>query len=268
MLTYDALIKQAKQRGMPHTKNRGVLREYLQVLILKVLYKQEGGRQLYFTGGTYLRLIHNLKRFSEDLDFNIRNLTATKFEKCARGLVTDLRRLGFKSTVQFAHWDNILVAKLKFSDVEKQYNIVSGLSARRGIIIKLETNRPKWKIMPETDVVSGFGETYPCLCTDKAALFADKIDAFTKKKRGRHLYDIIFMLSNKFEIDRNVLRKLGIKHDPLTVILDLLKILSKDELRKQANVLRPFLFDESEAELVTNAHDIVPSLVEKYRLVK
>ena len=202
------------------------------------------------------------------MDFNTKYLTATKFEKCARGVVTDLRRLGFKATVQFAHWDNILVAKLKFSDIEKKYSIVSGHSARRGIIIKLETNRPKWNIEPETDVVSGFGEMYPCLCTEKAALFADKIDAFTKKKRGRHLYDIIFMLSNRFEIDRTILKKLGIKQNPLTVILNRLKILSRDELRKQAAVLRPFLFDESEAELVTNAHDIVPRLVERYSLVK
>ncbi|MBI2252835.1 MAG: nucleotidyl transferase AbiEii/AbiGii toxin family protein, partial [Armatimonadetes bacterium] len=75
MLTYDALINQAKIRGVPFTKIRGILREYLQVLILKELYKTEEGKKLFFTGGTYLRLVHNLKRFSEDLDFNTEIIT-------------------------------------------------------------------------------------------------------------------------------------------------------------------------------------------------
>ena len=75
MLTYDSLIEQAQSRGMPPTKIRAILREYLQILILKQLYKTESGKKLYFTGGTYLRLIHNLKRFSEDLDFNTNTIT-------------------------------------------------------------------------------------------------------------------------------------------------------------------------------------------------
>src|SRR3989339_1895187 len=39
MITYDALMNEAKDRGMPSGKTRGILREYLQVLTLKELYK-------------------------------------------------------------------------------------------------------------------------------------------------------------------------------------------------------------------------------------
>ena len=62
MLTYESLMEQAKLRKMPYTKVRGILREYLQILILKELYKVEEGKKLYFTGGTYLRLVDDLKR--------------------------------------------------------------------------------------------------------------------------------------------------------------------------------------------------------------
>ena len=130
----------------------------------------------------------------------------------------------------------------------------------------METNRPKWKIKSETQVISGFGEFFPCICTDRGALFADKIDALTKKSRGRHLYDIMFMLSNKFPIDRNILKTFGIKDDPIKVISNRIKELSKTELKKQAETLRPFLFEESEAELLVNAHDIIPPLLEKYKI--
>jgi len=265
MLTYDALIEQAKIRNMPSTKIRGILREYLQILILKELNRQELGRELYFTGGTYLRLVHNLKRFSEDLDFNTSELNKKNFEELMNKVVTELSRIGTKINLQFAHWDSMLVAKLIFPEVENFYNIISRYSKKEGIMIKLETNKPKWKIKREAQVISGFGETYPCICTDIGALFADKIDALTKKKRGRHLYDIIFLLSNRFRVDRDVLKALDIKEDPLDVILSRVKSLSKKEIKKQAEVLRPFLFEEGEAELLIEAHDIVPKLVERYR---
>ena len=71
MLELEALAAEAKQRGMPSSKMRGILREYLQVLILKELYKLPDGKKLLFTGGTYLRLVHQTKRFSEDLDFSV-----------------------------------------------------------------------------------------------------------------------------------------------------------------------------------------------------
>ena len=114
-------------------------------------------------------------------------------------------------------------------------------------------------------MLAGFGEFFPCVCTDIGALFADKIDALIKKNRGRHLYDIIFLLANKFPVDRRVLKTLGITQDPLDAITRRVSLLSRAELKKQAETLRPFLFEESEAELIINAREVIPPLVEKHR---
>ncbi len=264
MLTYESLLEQARSRGMPATKTRGILREYLQILILKELYKTDSGGELYFTGGTYLRLVHNLKRFSEDLDFNANAITKKEFEDILAKVKDELKRVGMRPRVEFAHWENMYVSKLIFPVIEKAYGITSEYSKKKGIIIKVETNRPKWKIKRETRVISGFGEFYPCICTELGALFADKIDALIKKQRSRHLYDIMFMLANKHPIDSNVLEALGIKEDPLKLIHDRIQDLPEKELERQAESLRPFLFDEAEADLLIKAHDIVPSLLEKY----
>ena len=264
MLIYESLIEQAKNRGMPHTKNRGILREYLQIIILKELYKTEFGKKLYFTGGTYLRLVHNLKRFSEDLDFNSNEITKTGFESLLKKIRIGLKKSGINSQVKFAHWDNIYVSRLIFPEVEKFYNITSKYSKKSGIMIKIETNNSKWRIKNKTQLISGFGEFYPAVCTDESILFADKVDAFNKKARGRHLYDIIFMLSNNYPIDKSILKKLGIKQDPMKVVLERVNRLSETELKKQAEILRPFLFDGSEADLIINAKVIIPSLIERY----
>ncbi len=114
-------------------------------------------------------------------------------------------------------------------------------------------------------VVSGFGQMYPVVCTHKGALFADKIDALLKKNRARHLFDIMFMLSSKYSMDARVLKILNIKKPPLEAMINRVESLSTIELKRQAEALRPFLFDENEAELIVNAKTIIPQLVQRYR---
>lgn len=266
MLTYESLINEARLREMPLTKTRGILREYLQILILKELYKLEAGRKLHFTGGTYLRLIHNLKRFSEDLDFNTIAITKREFENLLNSIKTELNRRGITSELEFGHWGSIYTAKLIFPEVEKIYNVISKYSKKPGIVIKIEANKLKWKAKQSAKMVTGFGEFYPVICTDESILFADKIDALNKKERGRHIYDIIFMLSMRYSVDKAFLKKLGIKETPFESITRRIESFSGTSLKKQAETLRPFLFDESEADLIINAPQIIPELIGKYKL--
>lgn len=265
MLTYEALLEQAKIRQMPASKMRGVLREYLQVLLLKALYKTEAGRKLYFTGGTYLRLAHDTKRFSEDLDFNTDSLAKASFETVVRAAAVELKRVNLRCVVGFRYFEKIYAADMVFPDIEKLYGVVSSRTKKSGLLIKVETNTPSWKIVAETRVISGFGELYPCFCSQRGALFADKIDALIKKTRARHLYDIIFMLSQGYPIDNNALRVLGIKEPPLEVIRGRVEGFSLSELTKQAENLKPFLFEESDADMIINAHAVIPALIEEYK---
>ena len=265
MLTYDALIQAAKERGMPGSKMRGILREYLQVLILKELYRLEAGKKLCFTGGTYLRLVHQTKRFSEDLDFNAAGLAKAGFENALDEAKVALKKSGIGLLLSFSHWRNVLVAELVFPDIERIYGVKSRYSKKEGIMIKVEVNRPLWKIEPETLVIREFGEIYPVVCTQRGALFADKIAALLKKDRPRHLCDIIFMLGARFPIDGKVLKAVGVKEATLDSMVRRVDQFLAAELKSQAESLRPFLFDEHEAELIVNAKTVIRQLVEQYR---
>lgn len=266
MITYESLLEGGRLRGMPLTKIRGILREYVQIIILKQVYNTDIGKKLYFTGGTYLRLLHNLKRFSEDLDFNTNNMLKEDFEKLLKIVSVELGRIGLNSEISFSHWGDILVCKLLFPDIERAYNAVSAYSKKHGIIIKVETNNSKRDMEANTKLISGFGQMYPCVCTPEGVLFADKIDALVKKNRARHIYDIIFMLSNKCAIDKDTLRYLGLKEEPFEIICNRIKEFSQKDLKKYAENLRPFLFDESEADLILNAHSVMPALIKKYEV--
>jgi len=52
------------------TTHLNVRREYVQHLLLSYLYQQPQSSDLYFKGGTALRLMYRSPRFSEDLDFD------------------------------------------------------------------------------------------------------------------------------------------------------------------------------------------------------
>lgn len=264
MLTDEALIQAAKEREMPTSKMRGILREYLQVLILKELYRLRLGKKFCFTGGTYLRLVHQTKRFSEDLDFNAQGLTQAGFETTLKKIKAVLEKSGMNARLSFAHWQNLWVADLVFPEIERFYGIVSRYSQKEGLKIKIEVNRPRWKIKPETLVAQGFGEMYPVICTQKGALFADKIDALIKKNRARHLFDLMFILGAKWPIDEKVLKVIGVKEAPLEAVTRRIEQFSVAALKTLAESLRPFLFDEREAELIVNAKTVIPQLIEQY----
>jgi hypothetical protein len=62
-----ALARTARDPGQA----LNLLREYLQTLALRSLHECEAFRPLAFVGGTALRFLHGLPRFSEDLDFSM-----------------------------------------------------------------------------------------------------------------------------------------------------------------------------------------------------
>ena len=114
-------------------------------------------------------------------------------------------------------------------------------------------------------MISGFGNMFPVICSDQGALFADKIDALIKKNRARHLFDIMFMLSQNCPVDLAVMKSLGISGTPHDFILSKVKSLSDEQLKQFAEQLRPFLFEESEADLILQAHTVIPQLLQNFQ---
>ena len=52
-----------------HSKSAFLLREYLQCKILELLFESPYAAKFAFLGGTCLQIVHGSQRFSEDLDF-------------------------------------------------------------------------------------------------------------------------------------------------------------------------------------------------------
>ena len=76
------------------TTEVNIRREYVQHLLLSYLYQQPAGENLFFKGGTALRLVHQSPRFSEDLDFDASVHRRTVWEKAVETVLVSLAAEG------------------------------------------------------------------------------------------------------------------------------------------------------------------------------
>lgn len=73
-----------------------MLKEYIQLLILDYLSRSQNISKLSFIGGTNLRLIKGIDRFSEDLDFDCTNFSLPEFNQMGNKVLRFLELNGFR----------------------------------------------------------------------------------------------------------------------------------------------------------------------------
>lgn len=251
MLNLEYLLEEARNNGLPIIKRRTILREYLQVIILSSIYKHDLGKSMFFTGGTALRFFYNLPRFSEDLDFDTPGLNFEGFRDILEAVEKGLYKEGFSPRLSTEKRKSLFIAELNFVDLMRIYKITD----RRGLdlIIKVEVYKPSWKLESESNVLSLYGYNFSSILLSKSNMLSEKLAALINRRRGRDIYDILFMLKKKFPFDEDALLANNIKGPPKGLIIDHFKKLPKKELKSLANQVKPFLFKEDDVEMVLKA---------------
>ncbi len=258
MLSLEHLLAEAENNGLPILKKRAILREYLQTIILSSIYKQNLGKSMFFMGGTALRFFYNMPRFSEDLDFDTPGLNFKDFGKILKHIEEGLVKEGFVPKVSFERKNNLYVAELYFEDFMRLY----GITDKRGLdlMIKIEVYKPRWKLEIESDVLSLYGYNFSSILLGKGNLLSEKLSALFNRKRGRDIYDTLFMLKRQFPFNKGVLAANKIEGSPKELILEYFRKLPEGEVKRLANQVKPFLFKEEDIELVLKA----PLYAEKF----
>lgn len=258
MLSMEYLLEEAKNSGLPIIKKRAIIREYLQIIILNSIYNHKSGRKFFFMGGTAMRYFYNMPRFSEDLDFNTKDLDYQEFMDAVEDVCRNLFKEGFSVTASYNRRNNLFDAKLVFKEVIEKY----ALSLDRGLtlMIKIEINAPKWELITESRVLSMYGYNFTAILMSKGNLLSEKICALFNRKRGRDIYDTLFMLKKKFPFNEDVLRMNNIALPIKDNLISHLKNIDEKELKRLADQVKPFLFKEDEIELVIKA----PLYAEKF----
>jgi len=80
--------------------DKHLLREYVQLMILDYLSSTPYIRKMTFIGETNVRLVKGIDRFSEDLDFDCKDLSKEEFLDMTNGVVQFLQRSGLNAVAK------------------------------------------------------------------------------------------------------------------------------------------------------------------------
>jgi hypothetical protein len=203
---------------------RNLVREYLQAQVLGALQRAGAMIPLAFQGGTALRFLYLIRRYSEDLDFSLERPGAGyDFRGYLETIRSDLSREGYRVDLgRPSDRKAVHSAFVRFAGLLHEM----GLSGHREetIAVKLEVDtRPPQGAVLETTVVRRH-VLLRLQHHDRASLLAGKLHAILQRPwpKGRDFYDLVWYLSDpdwpapNLALLNNALEQTGWSGRPLT----------------------------------------------------
>jgi predicted nucleotidyltransferase component of viral defense system len=175
--------------------DKHLLKEYLQLLILDYLSATPNIRKITFIGGTSIRLIKGIDRFSEDLDFDCKNFSEDEFIDMTDGVVKYLQNNGLSVDVKDKPGARLKAFRRSIIFPELLFDL--GLSGHRDerFLIKIECQDQLVSYEANIKQIKGCGFFFPMPVPPDEVLCAMKLSAMLDRKKGRDFYDVMFLLS-------------------------------------------------------------------------
>lgn len=201
------ILKKAK-KGRHSQEKLNLLREELHHLILQEVDRKRGFKNLCFVGGTALRMIYGLDRFSEDLDFSVslQGKGSFSLEPLAKGVAQSLQAFGIDCEIaKMKIIQAVHSCCFQFSDLLHPVDP----SFRKGqkLVVKfdVDTNPPEGA-RESLSPVSG-DHLYKVRHYDLPSLFAGKLHAllYRQYSKGRDLYDFLWYRGKKTAVNAALL---------------------------------------------------------------
>lgn len=190
-------IKQQFAKGMTNEDKLNRAREYIQILSLKILDEKGFFKFMAFTGGTALRVIFGVRRFSEDLDFSLIKKGGFSFPEVNAGLVKGFNLTGLQVESKPKVKNTVFSALLKFPGLLKQLELSPLESQNLSIKIEVDSNPPKGGGTQNSLIQKSY--IFNVVHFDLPSMYATKLHAcfYRKYVKGRDFYDFIWYIGNR-----------------------------------------------------------------------
>ncbi len=192
-------------------------REYLQARILMALQETGAMIPLAFQGGTALRFLYDLPRFSEDLDFALERPDRGGFDLSAASdrVAARLTREGYSVHLKVKTDQVVERMLIGFPGLPHEIGVLPHRSQVLNIRVEVDTRPPPGATLATTVV-----RRHVLLNLqhhDRASLLAGKLHAILQRPwaKGRDLFDLFWYLSDprwpgpNLELLNNALRQTG-----------------------------------------------------------
>jgi len=177
---------------------RCLVREYLQARLLQS-FQDKGVFNIWlFQGGTALRFLYSMPRFSEDLDFA---LAKAGMEDNFRDILLNARKTfeaeDYDISIKVNDTKTVKSAFVKFGGLLFELGLSAHRSETLSIKVEIDTNPPAGATCESTIVRRHV--TLNLRHHDKASLLAGKLHAVLARRyiKGRDIYDLIWYLSDR-----------------------------------------------------------------------
>ncbi len=194
-----------------------ILREYVQACALRSLHESRAFEQLSFVGGTALRFLFDLPRYSEDLDFSLESPVDYEPQAWMAKIKRDLVRLGFPAEIAWNDRKIVQVAWIRIPTFLAEAGVVGRAEQKLSIKIKIDTSPPQGARMQKTMVNRRV--IFALRHHDLPSLMAGKVHALMTRPyaKGRDWYDLIWYRSQRppvvpnEELLKQALEQTGVK---------------------------------------------------------
>jgi predicted nucleotidyltransferase component of viral defense system len=178
------------------------LKEITQEVVLYSLQKVGFFRDVCFLGGTSLRIIHGVNRFSEDLDFSTNNINRTfDLEYYLGRAMNEMNAYGYDLNINKKDIDDRAVKSrfLKDDSIKKVITFKYKQDPRKLIKIKVEIDTDPPEGANRVVEFIEFPEDFSIASYDLPTLMSGKIHALLCRPypKGRDWFDFFWYISNK-----------------------------------------------------------------------
>ena len=225
-----------------------MLREYLQYKILEAVFNSPMASKTAFMGGTCIHIIHGCTRFSEDLDFDNRGMSADDFEKLANIIKREMEREGYTVELKTVY-KNAYHTKLYFPSILFE-NGLSGHKEQK-MLIRIDMEAQDFDYEPDKSIINKFDVFTRINTVPIDILLSQKLACIFLRKRpmGRDFYDTLFLMGKTKANPDYLEKKLNIRSesDLKSKLLQRCRALN---FKRLAMDLKPFIIKKQDVDRV------------------
>jgi predicted nucleotidyltransferase component of viral defense system len=218
-------------------------------------------RKIAFIGGTNLRLSKGIDRFSDDLDFDCKDLSKDEFIEMTNGVIRFLAHSGLR--VEAKDKDNPRLTAFRRSIHFPELLFDLGLSGHKEerFLIKIESQDQGIAYAPVITNIRGCGFFFPFPAPSDSVLCSMKTAAMLARSKGRDFYDLMFLLAQT-KPDYNFLSmRCGI-HNLREFKQATGELLKTVDLKKKQKDFEHMLFNKTNSEKILRFGVFIDSLTE------
>ena len=198
---FDQILDFAGNLNVPVSRKRGVIREYLHSKFISMLYSLPKSEKLSFVGGTSFRLLRDLNRFSEDLDFDNLGLTDFEIAELVQEIVKRFVSEGIDLELTVHNKEGKTYFDLKFPNLLIDLKIST--NPREKLMIKFDYSS-NWKAQKtELILFSKYGFIQNVVTNSLGQFLVQKLVAYSGRNitQPRDIYDIVWLYSKGAKLD-------------------------------------------------------------------